>query len=639
MFPDVVAGPKAHAPAFFARSCNAAGLAVSSFELWGVVMRGWISLLLISLGLATLASCTSEKKIATKTAKSSDAKNRVARSEASKFSEARSSFSEAHSSTVASPGRSIESAHSPDGAERAVRARTVAEVDLAAAADTVRITEDNRTGPQRFAIQPPESPEASIADTVKQLPQQVRAEMRHRQAPARPAYRAGTLTAGSFDDHARYNDYREYLSAALQRDAEETLPRLGLGERIVVRVVNGKDEPVNNARVVLHSPADQRDVAEQRTTSDGRAVFSSELDRFAAGAQLVARILSPDEAAAGIQPITQTIDRAAAETTLCIVGAPRDLPQQLDLSLVIDTTGSMADELEYLKTEIDAIAAMVHKRFPNVDQRYSLVVYRDEGDEYIARKFDFAGSLSEFRSSLSAQSASGGGDYPEAMHLALEQADACSWRNNNTARVMFLVADAPPHRRFAGRTVEAVKKLRAKGVTIFPVAASGAQDEPEFVLRGAAFLTRGRYLFLTDHSGVGNAHARPHVPEYEVERLDQLMIRMIAWKLTGEESGTQEILATSYGDEPATGAAPPIEQNNKPESGAQVAPTVAARGTSSSMLWSAISSLRPNRWWLLPVIVLVVIVLDRREVRRRKEACEELEAAAVTQWWPSNPVR
>src|SRR5262245_44978714 len=217
-------------------------------------MRAWISLLLISLGLATLASCTSEKKTSHGTAQRGDTKSRVARSEASKFSEARSA-------TVASPGRSIESAHSPDGAELAVRAQTVAEVHRAAAADTVRLTEDNRTGPQRFAIQPPEPPESSRADLVKQLPQQAKAEMRHRQAPARPAYRAGTLTAGSFDDHARYNDYREYLSAALQRDAEETLPRLGLGERIVVRVVNGKDEPVNNARVVLHSPADQRDVA------------------------------------------------------------------------------------------------------------------------------------------------------------------------------------------------------------------------------------------------------------------------------------------------------------------------------------------------------------------------------------------
>ena len=43
-----------------------------------------------------------------------------------------------------------------------------------------------------------------------------------------------------------------------------------------------------------------------------------------------------------------------------------------------------------------------------------------------------------------------------------------------------------------------------------------------------------RLLFLTDDSGVGNAHAEPHLTNYHVERLDKLMIRMIAAELTGK---------------------------------------------------------------------------------------------------------
>ena len=78
---------------------------------------------------------------------------------------------------------------------------------------------------------------------------------------------------------------------------------------------------------------------------------------------------------------------------------------------MIDTTGSMGDELEYIKAEVRSIARAVHNRFPQVDQRFALVVYRDEGDEYVTRRFDFAG-LEEFRSDLRAQSAGGGGDRP-----------------------------------------------------------------------------------------------------------------------------------------------------------------------------------------------------------------------------------
>ena len=39
--------------------------------------------------------------------------------------------------------------------------------------------------------------------------------------------------------------------------------------------------------------------------------------------------------------------------------------------------------------------------------------------------------------------------------------------------------------------------------------------------------------FLTDDSGVGNAHAEPHLNNYHVERLDRLMVRMIASELAG----------------------------------------------------------------------------------------------------------
>jgi len=78
------------------------------------------------------------------------------------------------------------------------------------------------------------------------------------------------------------------------------------------------------------------------------------------------------------------------------------------------------------------------------------------------------------------------------------------------------------------------------GVRVYPVASSGVADLAEYVLRTSAFLTLGRYLFLTDDSGVGNPHQEPHQPTeptaqpcYHIQKLEQLLIRMIQSELEG----------------------------------------------------------------------------------------------------------
>ena len=48
-----------------------------------------------------------------------------------------------------------------------------------------------------------------------------------------------------------------------------------------------------------------------------------------------------------------------------------------------------------------------------------------------------------------------------------------------------------------------------------------------------AALTQGRYIFLTDDSGVGNSHAEPDVACYLVSRLDTLVARVLAGIATG----------------------------------------------------------------------------------------------------------
>lgn len=360
---------------------------------------------------------------------------------------------------------------------------------------------------------------------------------------SRKTNQSGLLTAGSFDDVSNFSDFQSFL-AKFRGHRQISWPLQTSSRQTLITVRDGQGNPIGNARCRVTAGQNRGVLLDARTGSDGRVMLLAdhEVARNTNGLRL--QVWSPQSQEVIIDQTCQPGRRwevAATETETA-------LPTALDLALVIDTTGSMGDELEYLKTEIDSIVESVNKMFPNVDQRYSLITYRDNGDDYVSRSFDFTGSLTDFRKNLDKQSANGGGDFPEAMDAALKSAEQLSWRKGNTARVLFLVGDAPPHQQNINRALESVKGLGKQGVRIFPVGASGVEATAQIVMRTSAFLTMGQYLFLTDHSGVGNAHATPDVPEFAVERLNRLMVRMIASELAGKRLAPQEVLAIERGE-------------------------------------------------------------------------------------------
>jgi hypothetical protein len=233
---------------------------------------------------------------------------------------------------------------------------------------------------------------------------------------------------------------------------------------------------------------------------------------------------------------------------------PRDPRQQLDIALVIDTTGSMGDEIAYLQTEFLALSRSIEELYPDSDQRWSLVVYRDKGDAYVTRQFDFDSDVATFRDRLAVQDAGGGGDLPEAPDAAFEAMSQLDWRSGaGIARLVFWVADAPHHEQNAKAMTEAIRAAADLDIHVYPVASSGIDDLTELSMRSAAQLTGGRYLFLTDDSGVGGAHQEPTIPCYFVTRLDQGILRMVSIELSGEyrEPAESEIIRT--GGDPKSG--------------------------------------------------------------------------------------
>ena len=219
--------------------------------------------------------------------------------------------------------------------------------------------------------------------------------------------------------------------------------------------------------------------------------------------------------------------------TVTVSGAAGVKATALDLLFMIDTTGSMTDELSYLQAELRDVIRRVAKSGEAFTIQLSVNFYRDNGDEYVVRSFEFTSDIDKAISQLSQQQANGGGDYAEAVHLALQDiVDKHQWRDS-AVKLCFMVLDAPPHkeREISGidRTMRAsILKMAEQGIRLIPVASSGVDTETEFLLRNWAVMTGGTYTFLTNHSGIGNSHLEPTIGAYEVEKLNDLLVRVIS---------------------------------------------------------------------------------------------------------------
>jgi hypothetical protein len=253
----------------------------------------------------------------------------------------------------------------------------------------------------------------------------------------------------------------------------------------------------------------------------------------------------------GLLPIGEE-DHVAANQLFAQTAGPK---AALDVSLVIDTTGSMGDEIKYLQKEFIALSNSIEAAYPNAEQRWSLVLYRDVNDSYVVRWFDFRTDTLEFQSKLDTAIADGGGDFPEAPEQALSRAATLDWRaDDHTARLAFWVADAPYHDDQANGMSDAIHALQAAKVHVYPVASSGVDEFTELGMRSTAQLTGGRYLFLTNDSGVGGDHKEPTTPCYFVTKLDKAITRMVDIELSGSyrEPDAADILRT--GGNPRDGA-------------------------------------------------------------------------------------
>jgi hypothetical protein len=148
----------------------------------------------------------------------------------------------------------------------------------------------------------------------------------------------------------------------------------------------------------------------------------------------------------------------------------------------------------------------------------------------VTKVSNFTSDVSTTNSFINKQNAGGGGDFPEAVHTALDSSlGELQWSDGARTKILFMLLDAPPHYEpdIVNSLHASVAKAMAMGVRIIPIVASGIDKETEFLMRFFAISTGGTYVFITNHSGVGNTHLEPSVGEYDVEKLNDLIVRLI----------------------------------------------------------------------------------------------------------------
>ncbi|HYG30752.1 MAG TPA: vWA domain-containing protein [Allosphingosinicella sp.] len=252
---------------------------------------------------------------------------------------------------------------------------------------------------------------------------------------------SGQLTAGEHDDLLNPELYARYVARSGGSLVGKGVPVLDTRRVFTVAVQDEAGRPVPFAAVTL-TCADGNTLTLE-TVADGTAIFFPAVDRL--GDRVRVSVAAAGSRAGEGRPVRVFGRSEAQRHRVTMAGAGRAVTR-FDLFLAVDTTGSMDDELDYLKSELRAIVGALRERHRDLDIRVGLVVYRDQGDEYVTRTFPFTGDTEQMREHLAAQSSAGGGDLPEAMDEALARAVAQEWRPD-AVRAILLVAERAAARR------------------------------------------------------------------------------------------------------------------------------------------------------------------------------------------------
>ncbi len=341
------------------------------------------------------------------------------------------------------------------------------------------------------------------------------------------------VKAGEWDDNANFREFQHFLASSGTNHR-----RMDLDARrfLVVRDTDGHGVPRCRVSVRNGGQASTSFI----TTASGRAILFPYAEGLAT--QDTKKLTATAQCAEGSAEATFTLDNyedSVVDLRLASSRAPLGT-RVVDLAFVLDTTGSMSEEIAAVKTTIQKVAKVLSTEQTTV--RVGLVEYKDRSDPFVTKVYPFATDLPAFADRVSQISAGGGGDMPEDMNAGLHAAvQQLAWSDRSVARLAFVIADAPPHLDYQDGPDYAtdMKTASHRGIQLFTVAASGMDNLGQVVFRQMAQFTGGTNMFVL-RGGAGPQSTGGGDPltscggthtNYSSGKLDELIVQKIRREL------------------------------------------------------------------------------------------------------------
>lgn len=311
---------------------------------------------------------------------------------------------------------------------------------------------------------------------------------------AEPAMRApavvasgASVRAGEWNDNANYREFLRYIDG----ERGHGLHFVDVRDRqfLVVSDVDGR--PVPGCPVRVEDAAGHATTL--TTTASGRAILFPRAERLDRGPLTATATCREGGARA-------SFGAASADGVVDLrLAARRALPQTrtIDVGFVLDTTGSMSEEIGAVKATLQKVAGALGQL--GVAVNIGIVEYKDRGDEFVTRVHQLTPDVDGFARGVGDIRASGGGDTPESvnegLHVGLTK---LAWSPDSVAHLAFLVGDAPPHLDYPQDFDYASDALSAshRGIQVFTIAASGMDGLGQAVFRQIAQLTGATNMFV-----------------------------------------------------------------------------------------------------------------------------------------------
>ena len=185
----------------------------------------------------------------------------------------------------------------------------------------------------------------------------------------------------------------------------------------------------------------------------------------------------------------------------------------MDVVFVIDTTGSMADEIAEVKNSVLRIAAQLEAEMAELEAaaakstatvpptlRMGAVFYRDVGDgQDMIEAFPLTTNVPQIKAALGSARARGGGDYPEHVGAGLHVGLDMAWRvSPDVLKIMYLIGDAPSQTSYTDGldVASAIARAQNAGIVVNAIGCSGLNAAGEAEFRGASDATNGVFDHL-----------------------------------------------------------------------------------------------------------------------------------------------